>query len=69
MSNLFYDGFFNLQYVNSDYYHQNQEQIAQYEQKQSEEIQNVVKAVHDLCKAVKNLIHRISGRHSVRFLQ
>lgn len=55
MINLFYDRFFNLQYVNSDYYHQNQEQIAQYEQKQSEEVQNVVKAVHDLCTAVKKL--------------
>ena len=55
MSNLFYYGFFNLQYVNSDYYHQNQEQIAQYEQKQSEEIQNVVKAVHNFCKAVIKL--------------
>lgn len=55
LSNLFYDQFFNLQYVNSDYYHRNQEQIAQYNREQSEEVQNVVKSVRDLCKAVKIL--------------
>ena len=51
--NSFYNQFFNQQYVNSNYYCQNQNQIAQYKQEQSEEVRNVVKAVHDLCRAVK----------------
>lgn len=53
--NSFYNQFFNQQYVNSNYYCQNQNQIAQYQQEQSEEVQNVVKAVRDLCRAVKKL--------------
>lgn len=49
-SNPFYNQFFNQQYVNPDYYRQSQEQIIQYQQEQSKEVQNVVKAVHDLCE-------------------
>ena len=53
--NQFYNQFFNQQYVNPDYYRQSQEQIVQYQQEQSKEVQNVVKAVHDLCEAYKKL--------------
>ena len=51
--NQFYNQFFNQQYVTPDYYCQNQ--IVQYKQEQSKEVQNIVKAVHDLCKAYKKL--------------
>jgi len=54
-SNPFYNQFFNQQYVNPDYYRQSQEQIIHYQQEQSKEVQNVVKAVHDLCDAYKKL--------------
>ena len=54
-NNQFYNQFFNKQYVNPDYYRQSQEQITQYQQEQSKEVQNVVKAVHDLCDAYKKL--------------
>ena len=54
-SNPFYNQFFNQQYVNPDYYRQSQEQIIQYQQEQNKEVQNVVKAVHDLCDAYKKL--------------
>jgi hypothetical protein len=53
--NQFYNQFFNQQYINPDYYRQSQEQIIQYQQEQSKEVQNVVKAVHDLCEAYKKL--------------
>ena len=53
--NQFYNQFFNPQYVNPDYYHQNQEQIVKYQQEQNKEVQNVAKAVHDLCEAYKKL--------------
>ena len=53
--NQFYNQFFNPQYVNSDYYYQNQNLIAQYQKAQSKEVLNVVKAVHDLCEAYKKL--------------
>lgn len=54
-NNQFYNQFFNPQYVNPDYYRQNQEQIMHYQQEQSKEVCNVVKAVHDLCEAYKKL--------------
>ena len=54
-SNPFYNQFFNQQYVNPDYYRKSQEQIIQYQQEQSKEVLNVVKAVHDLCDAYKKL--------------
>lgn len=53
--NQFYNQFFNQQYVTPDYYCQSQNQIAQYQQEQSKEVQNVAKAVHDLCEAYKKL--------------
>lgn len=53
--NPFYNQFFNQQYVTPNYYFQNQALIAQYQQEQSNEVQNVAKAVHDLCRAYKKL--------------
>lgn len=44
---------FNPQYVNIEYYRQIEQR--QYETKQNEEIANAVKAIHDLCEAVKQL--------------
>ena len=54
-NNQFNNQFFNQQYVTPDYYYQNLKQIAQYQQEQSKEVLNVVKAVHDLCEASKKL--------------
>lgn len=54
-NNQFYNQFFNQQYVTPEYYNQNLYQIAQYQQEQSKEVLNVVKAVHDLCEAYKRL--------------
>ena len=54
-NNQFNDQFFNQQYVNPNYYYQNQEQIIKYQQEQNKEVANVVKAVHDLCEASKKL--------------
>lgn len=54
-NNQFNNQFFNPQYVNPSYYSQNQEQILKYQQEQSKEVANVVKAVHDLCEASKKL--------------
>ena len=55
MNDVFYNQFFNPQYMNSAYYWQNQEQIVYYQQEQSKEVCNVAKAVHDLCEAYKKL--------------
>lgn len=51
--NTFYDQMFNPQYVNLEYYHQIEQR--QYEVKQDKEIAKAVKAIHDLCEAVKQL--------------
>ena len=51
--NTFYDQMFNPQYVNWEYYHQIEQQ--QYEANQDKEIIKAVKAIHDLCEAVKQL--------------
>lgn len=51
--NTFYDQMFNPQYVNLEYYHQIEQQ--QYEANQDKEIIKAVKAIHDLCEAVKQL--------------
>lgn len=51
--NTFYDQMFNPQYVNLEYYHQIEQW--QYEAKQDKEITKAVKAIHDLCEAVKQL--------------
>ena len=49
--NTFYNQMFNPQYVNPDYYRELQRQ--QYEFDQQKEIVNAVKAIRDLCEAVK----------------
>lgn len=51
--NTFYDQMFNPQYVNLEYYHQIEQR--QYEVKQDKEIAKAVKAIHDLCEAIKQL--------------
>ncbi len=44
---------FNPQYINPVYYNQVQNQIAQYNFQQNQEVGKAVRAVHDLCEAVK----------------
>lgn len=51
--NTFYNQMFNPQYVNPEYYSLIKQQ--QYQAKQNEEVANAVKAIHDLCEAVKKL--------------
>ena len=51
--NTFYNQMFNPQYVNLQYYRQIEQM--QYQAKQNEEVANAVKAIRDLCKAVKEL--------------
>lgn len=48
---------FNPTYVNPNYYHQMQAQIEaqRYEAQQNKEVMDAVKAVRDLCKAVKKM--------------
>lgn len=46
---------FNPQYVNQSYYNQIQTQIAQRNFQQKQEVANAMKAMKDLCEAVKNL--------------
>lgn len=51
--NTFYNQMFNPQYVNLQYYRQIEQM--QYQDKQNEEVSKAVKAIHDLCEAVKHL--------------
>lgn len=51
----FNDRVFNPQYMNEAYYAQAQREIEEYNSKQSQEVLNAVKAVGDLCKAVKKM--------------
>ena len=51
--NTFYNQMFNPQYVNSEYYRQIMCQ--KYEIEQEKEVFKAVKAIQDLCKAVKQL--------------
>lgn len=51
--NTFYNQMFNPQYVNLEYYRRIEQM--QDQAKQNEEIANAVKAIRDLCKAVKQL--------------
>lgn len=52
--NTFYNQMFNPQYVNQEYYNQIL-QNRQYEYVQNYEIGKAVKAIHDLCEAMKNI--------------
>jgi hemoglobin-like flavoprotein len=51
--NTFYNQMFNPQYVNSEYYHKMEQQ--QNKADQDKEIAKAVKAIRDLCEAVKQL--------------
>ncbi len=51
----FNEQMFNPATVNPQYYDSVRKQAEQYEWKQNEEIINAVKAVHDLCDAVKKM--------------
>lgn len=53
MNTYFNDRMFNQKYVNPNYYYQNMQQ--QYNQDQDEKILDAVKAIHDLCKAIKEM--------------
>lgn len=46
---------FNPQYVNQQYYNSIREEILKYNYEQNKEVVNAVKAMHDLCEAVKKL--------------
>ena len=50
----FIDQMFNPETVNPEYYESVRFQIAQYNWEQDKEIRNAVKAIYDLCSAVKN---------------
>lgn len=51
----FKDRMFNPQYVNPVYYNQMQAQITQYQFQQNIEVEKTVKAVRDMCEAVKKM--------------
>ena len=52
----FNDHMFHPQYVNPQYYQSLENQYAlQYQQQQTQEIANAIKAVHDLCEAIKRM--------------
>ena len=46
---------FNPQTVNPQYYHSIQHQIPSYGSNQDQEVAKAVKAIHDLCEAVKKM--------------
>ncbi len=54
--NTFHNQMFNPQYVNLEYYRQIEQ--LQYEARQTEEVAKAVKAIHDLCEAVKHMDDR-----------
>ena len=57
----FYNQIFNPHYMNANYYQQNQTEIMRYlddmryHQEQNSEVAKAVKAMHDLCDAIKKL--------------
>lgn len=54
-NNQFCGNIFNQQYVSPTNYAQLQAEIARYQNAQSNEVIKAVKAIHDLCEAVKNM--------------
>ena len=54
-NNQFCGNIFNQQYVSQNNYMQLQYEIAKYQANQNNEVAKAVKAMHDLCKAVKNM--------------
>ena len=57
---------FNPQTVNSQYYHSIQDQISTYGSNQDLEVAKAVKAIHDLCEAVKKMDE--SHQHAAFYL-
>ena len=55
MNDYFQTMMFNPQYVNADRYHQMMQQQQQYEADQNKKVADAVKAMHDLCKAVRGM--------------
>ena len=53
--NQFCGNIFNQQYVSPNNYAQLQAEIARYQNAQNVKVVNAVKAIHDLCEAVKNM--------------
>ena len=53
MNSYFNNMMFNPQYVNADYY--NQIRQFEYNQNQDEKVRDAIKAMHDLCDAVKDM--------------
>lgn len=51
----FVNQMFNPAFVNPNSYNQMQAQIIRYNVQQNIEVENAVHAMHDLCKAVKNM--------------
>ncbi len=54
-NNQFCGNVFNQQYVSQNNYAQLQYEIRRYQANQSKEVSKAVKAMHDLCDAVKNM--------------
>ncbi len=54
MNDYFQTRMFNPQYVNPDYYHRVVQQ-QQYEAEQNKKVADAVKAMHDLCKAIRGM--------------
>ena len=54
MNNYFQAMMFNPQYVNPEYYHQMLQQ-QRYEAEQNKKVVDAVKAMHDLCEAVRGM--------------
>jgi len=53
MNSYFNNMMFNPQYVNADYY--NQIRQFEYNQNQDKKVRDAIKAMHDLCDAVKDM--------------
>lgn len=51
----YYNHIFNPQYVSRSNYLQLQNEIARYQANQNFEVVKAVKAMHDLCEAIKNM--------------
>lgn len=54
MNNCFNDKMFNPNYVNSDYFN-NSVKLKEYSFDQDKKVADAVKAIHDLCEAVKGM--------------
>ena len=51
----FYDQMFNEKYVNPQNYYNMKAMVEKYNQEQNTEVTNAVKAIHDLCEAIKKM--------------